>query len=150
MELILKQDVQNLGFKDDVVTVKPGYGRNYLIPRGLAVLATPSAKKMLEETLKQRAFKEEKVISDARETAKAVKALEIRIPAKVSSGNKLFGSVTNTDLEAAIRKAGIEIDKKYINIKGGTVKRTGKYEATIRLHRAVVETISFEIIPEAK
>jgi len=148
MELILKQDVENLGFKDDVVTVKDGYGRNYLIPRGVAVLATPSAKKMLAETLKQRAFKEEKIVNDARETAKAIKALEIRIPAKVSSGDKLFGSVTNADLETAIKKADIDIDKKYISIKGGTIKRTGKYNATIRLHREVLAEISFEITAE--
>ena len=150
MELILKQDVQNLGFKDDIVTVKDGYGRNYLIPKGFAVLATPSAKKMLAETLKQRAFKEEKIIKDAQEKALAIKALEIKIPAKVSSGGKLFGSVTNADLENAIRKAQIDIDKKYINIKGGTIKRTGKYSATIRLHREVPVELSFEITAENK
>lgn len=150
MELILKQDVQNLGFKDDVVTVKAGYGRNYLIPKGFAVLATPSAKKVLEENLRQSAFKEEKIIKDARETAKAIKALEIKIPAKVSSGNKLFGSVTHADLEEVIKKENIDIDKKYINIKGGTVKRTGKYDATIRLHREVLVELSFEIIAENK
>lgn len=150
MELILKQDVQNLGFKDDVVTVKDGYGRNYLIPKGFAVLATPSAKKMLAETLKQRSYKEEKVIKDAREQAGALQALEIKIPAKVSAGDKLFGSVTDADLEAALRKEEIEIDKKYISIKGGTIKRAGKYTATIRLHREVTVEFPFEVTPEHK
>ena len=150
MELILKQDVQNLGFKDDVVTVKDGYGRNYLIPKGVAVLATPSAKKVLEENLRQRAFKEEKIVKDAKETANAIKALEIKIPAKVSSGGKLFGSVTSADLEQVIRKKDIDIDKKYINIKGGTIKKTGKYDATIRLHREVMVELSFEITAENK
>ena len=148
MELILKQDVQHLGFKDDVVTVKDGYGRNYLIPKGFAILATPSAKKVLAETLRQRAFKDEKIINDARETAKAIQALAIKIPAKVSSGEKLFGSVTNADLEHVLRKEHIDIDKKYISIKGGTIKKTGKYNATIRLHREVLAELSFEITAE--
>ena len=148
MELILKQDVQNLGFKDDVVTVKSGYGRNYLIPKGLAVLATPTAKKALEEMLKQSAFKEKKVIEDAEKTAKALKALEIKLTAKVSGGDKLFGSVTNAELAEAIQKEGVDIDKKYISINGGTIKRTGKYKAVIRLHREVVAELPFEVAAE--
>ena len=150
MELILKQDVQNLGFKDDVVTVKNGYGRNYLIPKGLAVLATPSAKKVLAETLKQRAFKEKKVVEDAQEKAKALKALEIKLAAKVSTGDKLFGSVSDTDLAAAIKKQNIDIDKKYIAINGGTIKRTGKYKAMIRLHREVLVEFPFDVVAENK
>lgn len=150
MELILKQDVQNLGFKDDVVTVKNGYGRNYLIPKGFAVLATPSAKKVLAETLKQKAFKEKKIIEDAKEIAAAIKALEIKLMAKVSSKDKLFGSVTHTDLAAAIKKEDIDIDKKYISINGGIIKRTGKYNAVIRLHREVVLDLPFEVIAENK
>ncbi|MEM9687728.1 MAG: 50S ribosomal protein L9 [Bacteroidota bacterium] len=148
MELILKQDVQHLGFKDDVVTVKNGYGRNYLIPKGLAVLATPSAKKVLAENLKQRAFKEKKIIEDAKEIAAAIKALDIRLMAKVSSKDKLFGSVTDADLVAAMKKENIDIDKKYVNISGGSIKRTGKYNATIRLHREVVLEFPFEVIAE--
>ena len=104
MELILKQDVQNLGFKDDVVTVKNGYGRNYLIPQGFAVLATPSAKKVLAENLKQRAFKEAKIVDDAKKLAEALKALEIKISAK-AGGEKLFGSITNIDIAAALEAA---------------------------------------------
>ena len=150
MELILKQDVQNLGFKDDVVTVKNGYGRNFLIPQGLADLATPSAKKVLAENLKQRAHKEKKVIDEANKVAENLKALEIKIPAKVGAGDKLFGSISNIDLAASIKKAGELIDKKFITIQGGTVKRTGPYNAKIRLHREVVIDFPFEVIAEAK
>jgi len=146
MELILKQDVENLGFKDDVVTVKNGYGRNYLIPQGYAILATSSAKKVLAENLKQRAFKEKKIIDEAQAIAEALKTLEIKIPAKVGSGDKLFGSVNNIDLAAAIEKEGHSIDKKYINVTGGNVKRLGKYNAIIRLHRDVAVDFPFEII----
>ena len=106
MELILKQDVEGLGFKDDVVTVKNGYGRNFLIPGGYAVLATSSAKKILAENLKQRSFKEKKIVDDANKIAKSIKALEIKISAKVGSGDKLFGSVNNSDVSAALEKAG--------------------------------------------
>ena len=148
MELILKQDVENVGFKDDVVTVKNGYGRNFLIPQGYAVLATSSAKKVLAETLKQRAFKEAKVIEDATKLAETIKGLEIKIASKVGTGDKLFGSVNNADVAAAIEKAGTEIDRKFIKVAGGSVKRLGKYNATVRLHRAVVIDITFEVIAE--
>lgn len=145
MELILKQDVQNLGFKDDVVTVKPGYGRNYLIPQGLAVLATPSAKKVLAENLKQKAHKEAKVVADAKSLAEALKALDIKITAK-AGGEKLFGSVTNADLAEVLVKNGHSIDRKFIT--SGIVKRTGKYSATVRLHREVVIELPYEIVAE--
>ena len=146
MELILKNDVEGLGFKDDVVTVKNGYGRNFLIPAGKAILATISAKKVLAENLKQRAFKEKKIVDEANTIAEALKALEIKISAKVGSGDKLFGSVNNIDLAAAIEKAGHSIDKKFINVTGGNVKRLGKYNAIIRLHRDVAVDFPFEII----
>ena len=148
MELILRQDVENVGFKDDVVTVKNGYGRNFLIPQGYAVLATSSAKKVLAENLKQRAYKEAKVIEEATKIADAVKALEIKITSKVGSGDKLFGSVNNADVAAAIAKAGTEVDRKFIKVVGGTVKRLGKYNASVRLHRTVVADITFEVIAE--
>lgn len=148
MELILTQDVENLGFKDDVVTVKNGYGRNFLIPTGQAVLATTSAKKVLAENLKQRAYKEAKVVEEANKKAEAIKGYEITIPAKTGNGDKLFGSVNNADLANAIAKEGTEIDKKFIMIAGGTVKRLGKYEATIRLHREVIVDIFFDVVPE--
>jgi len=150
MELILKEDVQNLGFKDDVVNVKNGYGRNFLIPKGLAALATPSAKKVLAENLRQRAHKEKEIIDAANKTVEALKELEIKIPAKVGTADKLFGSVTTIDLAAAIAKEGHEIDKKYINIKGGSIKRVGPYEAQIRLHREVETLLQFEVVPEKK
>ncbi len=145
MELILKQDVQNLGFKDDVVSVKPGYGRNFLIPQGFAVLATPSAKKVLAENLKQRAFKEQKIVDDAKKLAEALKALDIKITSK-AGGEKLFGSVTNIDIAAALEAAGQPIERKFIT--SGTVKRTGKYFATIRLHRDVIVELPYEIVAE--
>jgi len=150
MELILREDVQNLGFKDDVVSVKNGYGRNYLIPNGLAAMATPSAKKVLAENLKQRAHKEKKVVDAASKIADALKALELKITAKTGAGDKLFGSVTVTDLAEAIAKEGHDIDKKFINIQGGSVKRTGPYNAQIRLHREVVLDFAFEVIAEQK
>ncbi|MDA8728871.1 MAG: 50S ribosomal protein L9 [Flavicella sp.] len=148
MEVILKKDVENLGFKDDIVAVKNGYGRNFLIPQGQAVLATGSAKKVLAENLKQRAYKEEKIVKEATKIAEAIKALEIKITAKVGEGTKLFGSVSNIDVAEAIAKSGTEIDKKFIKVTGGLVKRTGKYNASVRLHRDVVAEISFEIVGE--
>ncbi len=149
MELILKKDVENLGFVDDIVQVKNGYGRNYLIPVGLAVLATPSAKKVLAETLKQRAFKEKKEVEDAQKVADKLGALEIKISAKVGSGDKLFGSISNADVAQAFTKQGVEIEKKFITVPGGTIKRLGQYEASVRLHREVIAPISFEVIPQA-
>ena len=148
MELILKQDVENVGFKDDVVTVKNGFGRNFLIPQGFAVLATSSAKKVLAENLKQRAYKEAKIIEEATKLADTIKGLEIKIASKVGAGDKLFGSVNNADVAAAIEKAGTTIDRKFIKVVGGTVKRLGKYNATVRLHRTVVADITFEVIAE--
>jgi large subunit ribosomal protein L9 len=150
MEVILKKDVENVGFIDDVVTVKNGFGRNYLIPQGLAVLATTSAKKVLAETLKQRAYKEEKIIKDATKIADAIKELEIKITAKTGDGTKLFGSVNNGNVAEAFAAAGHEIDKKYIKVEGGNIKRLGKYNTTVRLHRSVVVELPVEVIAEAK
>lgn len=150
MELILRKDVENLGFTDDLVTVKNGYGRNYLIPQGFATLATPSAKKMLAETLKQRAFKEKKIVDEAKSQSDKLNGLDIKITAKTGEGDKLFGSVTNADLAEALEKEGVSIDKKYIAIAGGVVKRAGQYDATIRFHRDVITTFSFEVVAEAK
>ncbi|MDQ6469593.1 MULTISPECIES: 50S ribosomal protein L9 [Flavobacterium] len=145
MEIILKQDVQNLGFKDDVVSVKPGYGRNFLIPQGFATLATPSAKKVLAENLKQRAHKEAKVVADAKALAETLKALEIKLTAK-AGGEKLFGSITNIDIAEALEKSGNAIDRKFIT--SGIVKRTGKYNASVRLHRDVIVELAYEIVAE--
>ena len=148
MELILKQDVENLGFTDDVVAVKNGYGRNFLIPQGKAVLATASAKKVLAENLKQRAFKEKKQIEDAQKIANKLNGLEIKIGAKSGAGDKLFGSISNADVAEALAKEGIEIEKKFITVPGGTIKRLGQYEAAVRFHREVVATAAFEIIAQ--
>jgi|UniRef100_UPI00404A46A7 large subunit ribosomal protein L9 len=149
MELILKQDVENLGFTDDIVTVKNGYGRNFLIPQKMAVMATPSAKKVLAETLKQRAYKEQKVVDEANKVADALKALDIKIASKVGTGDKLFGSVNNMDIVDALQKEGHTIDKKFITVSGGSVKRTGKYTASVRLHRNVTFDLPFEVVAEA-
>jgi len=150
MELILKKDVENLGFTDDLVNVKNGYGRNYLIPRGHAVLATPSAKKVLAETLKQRSYKEKKVVEDAQQEADKLNGLEIKITAKTGEGDKLFGSVSNANLAEALEKEEIVLEKKFISISGGIIKRTGKYEAKIRFHREVVADLSFDVVAETK
>jgi len=150
MELILKKDVENLGFTDDLVSVKNGYGRNFLIPQGLAVLATPSTKKVLAETLKQRAFKEKKIVADAQKEADKLNGLEIKILSKVGEGDKLFGSVSNANLSESLEKEDVTVEKKYITIAGGLIKRTGRYDATIRFHRDVIANFSFEVIAEAK
>ncbi|WP_047547479.1 50S ribosomal protein L9 [Psychroserpens sp. Hel_I_66] len=153
MELILKQDVDNLGFKDDIVSVKNGYGRNFLIPNGHAVMATSSAKKALAELLKQREYKEKTVIAEAEKTAEAIKLLDIKLTAKAgtgaTAGDKLFGSITNMDLANALKNEGHDIDKKFISIVGGNIKRLGQYEAAIRLHRSVTVDLTFEVIAEA-
>lgn len=146
MEIILKQDVENLGFKDDIVNVKNGYGRNFLIPQGLAVLATSSAKKVLAENLKQRVFKEQKLIEDAQKQSKALEGLAIKIEAKAGAGNKLFGSVGTIDLEAALSKAGQSVERKCIKLPGGSVKTLGSHTANIRLHREVFADLAFEVI----
>jgi large subunit ribosomal protein L9 len=145
MELILKQDVQNLGFKDDTVIVKNGYGRNFLIPQGFAILATPSAKKVLAENLKQKAHKEQRLVDDANKIAEALNALEIKIAAK-AGGEKLFGSITNANVAEALAANGHSIDRKFIS--SGIVKRTGKYTANVRLHRSVVVELAYEVIAE--
>ncbi len=150
MELILKNDVENLGFTDDIVTVKNGYGRNFLLPQGLAVLATPSTRKVLAETLKQRAFKEKKIIDSAQAEANKLNGLEIKITSKTGEGDKLFGSVSNANLAEALEKEDVSIDKKFISIAGGLIKRTGQYDAKIRFHRDVISSFSFEVVAEKK
>lgn len=150
MELILKKDVENLGFKDDVVSVKSGYGRNFLIPQGAAVLATPSARKVLEETLKQRSYKEKKQIEDAKAQAAKLQNLDIKLTAKAGAGDKIYGSVTDADLADALAKEGVEIEKRYVSIAGGNIKRLGQYEATLRFHREVISNFNFEVVAEAQ
>ena len=146
MELILKNDVPNLGFKDDIVSVKNGYGRNFLIPQGMAIMATDSAKKVLNENLKQREFKEKKIIEEANKTEKKLKKVELKISVKSGKGGKLFGSVSNSNLNDELLKLGFEFDKNIISIKGGLIKKTGTYTANVRLHREVLCELSFEVI----
>jgi large subunit ribosomal protein L9 len=148
MEIILKQDVEKLGFSDDVLTVKNGYGRNFLIPQGLAVLATPSAKKVLAENLKQRAYKEKKIVEEAKSLADKASELDLKITTKAGAGDKLFGSITAANLSEELAKHEVDIDKKYISILGGNIKRLGQYEAKLRFHREVIIDFTFEVIAE--
>ncbi|CAI8409775.1 MAG: 50S ribosomal protein L9, partial [Schleiferiaceae bacterium] len=149
MEIILRKDVENLGFIDDVVTVKDGYGRNYLIPQGYGVLATESAKKVLAENLRQRAHKEAQAIADAKATAEKLAAVELKMTAKTGQGNKLFGSITNQHIADELSKAGVSLEKKFIQIVGGSIKALGHYSANVRLHREVVVSFEFDVVAEA-
>ena len=150
MEIILKKDVEGVGFKDDIESVKNGFGRNFLITNGSAILATPSAKKVLAENIKQKSVKDKKVIDDANKLAKKINSLEIKIKAKVGEGVKLFGSVNNINVQKELAESGVEIDKKSIMISGNIIKQTGKYTAKIRLHREVIFDFPFEVVPEKK
>ena len=147
MQVILKEDVINLGYKDDIVTVKDGYGRNYLIPQGKAVIATDSAKKILAENLKQRAHKLEKIKADAVALAQQLEGLSLTIGAKTSSTGTIFGSVTNIQVAEALEKAGHKIDRKIIYIKDA-IKEIGSYKATVKLHKDVSVEINLEIVSE--
>ena len=148
MQVILKEDVANLGYKDDVVTVKSGYGRNYLIPQGKAVIASPSALKVREEDLKQRAHKLEKIKADALALAAALEGVSLTIGAKTSSTGTIFGSVTNIQVAEALAKAGFEnIDRKIIYIKE-SVKEVGSYKAVLKLHKEVSVEVPFEVVSE--
>ncbi|NPA46712.1 MAG: 50S ribosomal protein L9 [Chlorobi bacterium] len=146
MEIILLKDVPNLGFKDDVVEVKNGYARNYLIPQGYAKMATPGAKKELAEKLRQQAHKEKDIIEKAKQLAEKLKELDIKIPAKAGKMGKLFGSINNADLEKYLQEAGFDIERKFIKVVGGNVKRLGKYNAVVRLHREVIVDLPFEVV----
>lgn len=147
MQVILKEDVINLGYKDDIVTVKDGYGRNYLIPQGKAVIASDSAKKVLAENLKQRAHKLEKIKADAVALAQQLEGISLTIGAKTSSTGTIFGSVTNIQVAEALEKAGHKIDRKIIYIKDA-IKEVGNYKATIKLHKDVSVEIALEVVSE--
>ena len=148
MQVILKQDVEHLGYKNDVLKVKNGYARNYLLPRGYALMATEPNKKVLAETLKQRAFKEEKIKGEAQKIADALKDVVIKVGAKVSSKGKIFGSVTALQIAEAIKKAGCEVDRKCISIKEDAIKTVGEYTAAVRLHKEVNIDLKFEVVEE--
>jgi large subunit ribosomal protein L9 len=148
MEVILKQDVKNLGYKDDVVTVKAGYGRNFLIPKGIAAMATESTKKMLAETVKQRAFKEQKIKASAEAAVAKLKDTVVKVGAKVGESGKIFGSVTTVQLADAIKKLGFEVDRKNITISDEAIKTIGTYTADVRFHKEVTATVTFEVVAE--
>ena len=147
MQVILIEDVANLGYKDDVVTVKSGYGRNYLIPQGKAVIASPSALKVREEDLKQRAHKLEKIKADALALAADLEGVSLTIGAKTSSTGTIFGSVNNIQIAEALEKLGHIVDRKQIVIKD-TVKEVGNYKAIVKLHKEVSVEIPFEVVAE--
>ena len=147
MQVILKEDVINLGYKDDVVTVKSGYGRNYLIPQCKAVIATPSALKVLAENMKQRAHKLAKIKADAVELAAKLEGVSLTIGAKASTTGKIFGSVNNIQIAESLANAGFEIDRKIIYIKEA-IKEVGSYKAVLKLHKEVNVEIPFEVVAE--
>jgi len=147
MKIILQENIEKLGFADEVVNVKDGYARNFLIPKGKAVLATDSAIKILEEKLKQQSGKEEKIISDANKLAEVISSLDIKIKVKVAEdGKKLFGSVSNIQFTDALVEHGHSIDKRFVKL--ASIKELGKYEAEVRLHRNVSVNVPFEVISE--
>ena len=148
MEIFLKEDLVNLGYKNDIVTVKSGYGRNYLNPTGKAVIASPAAKKMLAEELKQRAHKLEKIKKDAEALAEQLKEVSLTIATKVSATGTIFGSVSNIQIAEELAKLGHNVDRKIIFVKG--VKEVGSYTATVKLHKEVSVEIPFEVVAEAE
>lgn len=147
MKIILKEDVANLGYKDDVVEVKNGYGRNYLIPTGKAVIASPSALKVLAENQKQRAHKLAKIKADAEELAKKLEGVKLTIGAKTSASGTIFGSVNAIQIAEALQKEGFDIDRKIIAIKN-PVKEVGEYVAVVNLHKDVAVEIPFVVVAE--
>ena len=146
MKIILKEDVHGLGYKDDVVEVKDGYGRNFLIPTGKAIIATPSALKVLAENLRQRAHKIAKIKADAEAAAAALQGVELTIGAKASENGTIFGSVNAIQLAEALEKLGHNVDRKLIEVRN--VKELGKHTATVRFHKEVVVELPFEVVAE--
>jgi len=146
MKIILKEDINNLGYKDDVVEVKSGYGRNYLIPQGKAVIATPAALKVLAEDQRQRAHKLAKIKADAEALAAAIADVKLTIGAKTSATGTIFGSVNSLQIAEALEKLGHNVDRKLIDIE--PVKEVGEYTATIRLHKEVTAQVAFEVVAE--
>lgn len=149
MKVILKKDVANLGYERDVVKVKSGYARNFLIPRGMAIPATPSAIKNVEETLRQKAHKEEKIQKDAQELAKALEDKQIKIGAKAGTTGKIFGSVNANQIADAIKdQLGYAIERKNIHLDGDSIKNIGQYKAKLKLHKEVEVEMDFEVFAE--
>jgi large subunit ribosomal protein L9 len=147
MELILKTDIAGLGYKNDVVTVKPGYGRNYLIPQGFAEIASPTNKKVLAENIKQAAHKADKLKKDAEELAASIGDLTLELPAKVGESGKIFGRVTSIQIAEALKNKGFDVDRKKIAIDG-EVKNLGDYTATLDLHKEVKHKVKFTVVAD--
>ena len=147
MEVILKDDVKGLGYKNDIVTVKPGYGRNYLLPQGLAVIADKTNKKIVAENVRQAAHKLEKIQNDAQELANKIGDITLEIPAKVGETGKIFGSVTTNQLSEALKAKGFDVDRKRISFDQD-VKTAGEYTATLNLHKEVKHQIRFNVVGE--
>ena len=148
MDIILKQDITNLGHKDDIISVKDGYARNYLIPKGFAINATSAAKKVHEEIIRQRAHKQEQLRNEAIALSEKLKDISLSIGAKTSTKGKIFGSVNTIQIAEALKAEGYDLDRKNISIVGDLIKEVGKYTATVKLHREVSVEIPFEIVSE--
>lgn len=148
MQVILKKDIEKLGDKDEIVKVKDGFARNYLLPRDLAVVATDSALKIHSENLKQRAHKEAKVKAEAEKTAARLKEVSVKVGAKAGDSGKIFGSVNTIQVADALKKLGFDFERKNIVIKNEPIKTLGTYEAVIRVHKEISETIKFDVVEE--
>lgn len=150
MEIILKQDVNHVGYKDEIVTVKDGYANNYLLPRGFAIIATPSAKKVLAENIRQKARKEEKIREESTAFAEKISAINnIKIVTKAGENGKIYGSVNSIQLADAIKEQqNIEVDRKKIFIKGDTIKELGKYSAVVNVYKDIKAEFEFEVVSE--
>ena len=148
MEVILKKDLDRLGSANEIVTVKDGYGRNYLIPRGLAVLATDSAKKVHAENVKQQAHKAAKIKEDAEAMAEKLKAVKLQLGAKAGEKGKIFGSVNTIQLSEELEKQGFDVDRRNITIIDEPIKELGSYKATVKVHKEVAVEIDFDVVAE--
>ncbi len=148
MDIILKKNVDKLGYKDEVVTVKNGYGRNFLIPQGYAILATESAKKAHSEVMRQKSHKESKIKEEAEAIAAKLDGLTVKIAAKVGESGKIFGSINTIAISEALKTEGIEVDRKSIKITNDSIKEVGTYAAIANLHKEVKQEFQFEVIAE--
>lgn len=148
MEVILKKNVDKLGYANEIVNVKPGYGRNFLIPQGYAVLATASAKKAHEEVMRQKAHKETKILAEAQELATKLEAVSVTITTKAGDNGKIFGSINTLQLAEALKKEGFDIDRKSLTIKNEPIREIGTFEATANLHKGIIPVFKFEVVAE--
>lgn len=148
MEIILKQDIQNLGYENDIVNVKPGYARNFLIPKGMAIIASETNKKVLAEVQRQKSFKEEKLREEAETKAKLLDKVSLKIGAKVGTSGKIFGSVNAIQISDALKEKGHEIDRKKIEVDGDAIKEVGEYVAKVNLYKDIKAEVKFEVVSE--